>query len=80
MFPDALRSLSKYEAAAALTIACLGYLVITGCYNLYLHPLAGFPGPRWAAFTSWWKVVLEVFQERSLVEQLVQLHEIYGQY
>lgn len=47
-------------------------------YNLFLHPLAAFPGPRAAALTEWWKTYVEVFRGESLVHVLVGLHGEYG--
>jgi len=48
-------------------------------YNVYLHPLKGFKGPKWGAATSWWKTYVEVVEGKSWVTVLEELHEIYGE-
>jgi hypothetical protein len=47
-------------------------------YNLYFHPLRGFPGPRMAGATTWWKAYKEVFQQKTLALLLFDLHEKHG--
>lgn len=47
-------------------------------YNIYLHPLSKFPGPRLAAATPWWRLCVEVFGKRGLAPNLPGLHEKYG--
>ncbi|KAI0791420.1 cytochrome P450 [Abortiporus biennis] len=47
-------------------------------YNIYLHPLAKFPGPKLAAMTKLWRAHLELVQQGSLYEKLSQLHSVYG--
>ncbi len=54
------------------------WVVINGTYNLYLHPLSKFPGPKLAAFTIWWKIYVELIQKKDLVEMLFELHAVYG--
>ncbi|KAI0084581.1 cytochrome P450 [Irpex rosettiformis] len=76
MFTDT--PLSSWEVLSTSVLVCTGWTLAKGVYNLYFHPLAGFPGPRWAAFSPWWKTNLEAFQGRNLTEELFKLHEIYG--
>jgi cytochrome P450 len=45
-------------------------------YNLYLHPLRSFPGPRLAAVTEWWRT-LQVIKGR-FPQKVRQLHERHG--
>jgi len=40
----------------AAVIGALTYTAYTAFVNLYLHPLAKFPGPKLAAATSLWRV------------------------
>lgn len=47
-------------------------------YNLFLHPLASFPGPRLAGAAALWKAYVEVFGDERLADILLRLHEHYG--
>lgn len=83
MLMDAWHAVSLSRVGAAQASVGIAFLVITwkalaGIYNVYFHPLARFPGPKWAAFSLWWKVNLELLQGQNLHEKLVQLHSIYG--
>lgn len=78
-------SLSTQEFTAALwlwapllPIACLTWIVGRAIYNVYFHPLAGFPGPRMAAATVWWKIHLELVKQESMSLKLWDLHAKYG--
>lgn len=71
-------SISAWQVLSTTSLAYLIYSVANGLYNWYFHPLSKFPGPRWAAFSTWWKTNLEVFQGRNMVEELFRLHKIYG--
>jgi len=75
---DALAALLQPSALAASALAYVLWTVTNGIYNLCLHPLAKFPGPRWAAFSRWWMTNLEIFQGKNLAEELVTLHATYG--
>lgn len=59
-------------AYVALRSACVSI------YNLYYHPLAKFPGPKYAAATEWHKTYQEVICQRSWVSLLKELHARYG--
>ncbi|KAJ4362894.1 hypothetical protein N0V83_010011 [Neocucurbitaria cava] len=50
------------SAALATVIA---YTVYTVIYNVYLHPLAKFPGPPFARLTIYWKAYVECIANRS---------------
>ena len=54
------------------------YVVYTFIYNNYFHPLAGFPGPRTAATTTYWKAYIECIANRSFCHELTELHAQYG--
>lgn len=74
-----LSLLLKPEVLAASAVGYGVWTVLQGVYNLHLHPLSKFPGPKWAAFSVWWKINLEIFQGKSLVVELFKLHEVYGE-
>ncbi|KAI4100175.1 MAG: hypothetical protein LQ339_005581 [Xanthoria mediterranea] len=54
----------------------ISYAVYVVIYNLYFHPLKGFPGPRLAAATPYW-FVPRWLNGRALF-QVKELHDRYG--
>lgn len=85
--PDAgCKPLLKMTNNSVVTTAVVG-LVLTflaarayaGIINLSFHPLKGFPGPKLAAVTSWYKTLQEVILGRSWVQVLETLHQQYGE-
>jgi hypothetical protein len=64
------------SAALAAVIAYAVYAVV---YNVYLHPLAKFPGPPLARTTIYWKAYVECIAQRSFCHVLVDLHARYGE-
>ncbi|PSR71633.1 hypothetical protein PHLCEN_2v12486 [Hermanssonia centrifuga] len=72
-FPLPLPILLSASAAAIVAwTACISI------YNIYLHPLSKFPGPRLAAATIWWKAYIELYKKQGLVDKLTELHALYG--
>jgi hypothetical protein len=63
-------------AVSAAVLLCRGLLRVT--YNLFFHPLSGFPGPRGAACTRWWLAYTELVKRVSLSDLRVELHRKYG--
>ena len=59
--------------AAILTISACRIL-----YNLYLHPLSHFPGPKLAACSRLWLAYRELIKGESLGDLRVELHRQYG--
>ena len=47
-------------------------------YRLYLHPLAKFPGPRIAAFTTLYEAYFEIALKGQYSKQISKLHDQYG--
>lgn len=70
--------LSWPATAGTLVLAYIVYWFGLVIYRLYFHPLAGFPGPRLAAATSWWEFYYDVVKDGELVFQLPGLHKKYG--
>jgi len=48
-------------------------------YNIYFHPLSGFPGPTIAASTGLYKTWIDCVSRGSFVRTLERLHEQYGE-
>lgn len=67
-----------YKIPICLALAWIGSFIFEGIYNTSNHPLAGFPGPTLAAFTSWYKTYIEVFRGESWIDVLERLHKKYG--
>lgn len=63
---------------SAALAALLAYVVAALTYNIYLHPLASFPGPPLAGATVYWKAYVECIANRSFCHYLVDLHARYG--
>ncbi|EKM53729.1 uncharacterized protein PHACADRAFT_198150 [Phanerochaete carnosa HHB-10118-sp] len=61
-----------------LLLSWVLYGAVKAVYNLYFHPLAVFPGPKFAAACDWWQVYIEVIKEESLSKKLIKLHEQFG--
>lgn len=64
--------------AIGLVSAWLLQRALTGLFNLFFHPLTSFPGPKAAAFTSWYKTYQELYLGRSWIDVLQELHTKYG--
>lgn len=66
---------------STITIVIVGSLTwfaYTAFKNLYLHPLAKYPGPKLAAITPLWRAVMDTILCRSFCHELEHLHEQYG--
>jgi hypothetical protein len=68
-----LVTLLKYSVLAGAT-----QILLTVLWNLYIHPLADFPGPKWAAVTDWYKTYQEAICQVSWFTVLEKLHAQYG--
>ena len=54
------------------------YLILRSVYRLTYHPLAKFPGPRWAAITPMYAGLYDLSFKTSFCKQLPALHARYG--
>lgn len=65
--------LSSFAATAIFVLfRCLS--------NVYLHPLAKFPGPRLAAASGLYKAYIDVIAKTGFVRTLERAHSQYGRY
>ncbi|KAF8165173.1 cytochrome P450 [Crassisporium funariophilum] len=46
--------------------------------RIFFHPLSGFPGPRLAALTSFYKTYYEVLKGGELLQKIHELHAAHG--
>ncbi|KAN0142182.1 putative P450 monooxygenase [Lactarius tabidus] len=65
-----------YLATLAATLAFFAFRIL---YNLYLHPLSHFPGPKLAACSRLWLAYRELINRESLGDLRVELHRQYGE-
>lgn len=63
-----------WTALALLT----SYLAYSWLYNLYLHPLHRFPGPKLAAASSLYEFWYDVIKDGQYLWQIEKMHEKYG--
>ncbi|KAK1772874.1 cytochrome P450 [Phialemonium atrogriseum] len=73
---DRLKALDFEMAHGELLASVLGICVLRVVYNLYFHPLAGFPGPFWARASLLWRF-WHTMGGRSH-RSIQQMHQRYG--
>lgn len=56
------------------------YLVGLVIYRLYFHPLAKFPGPKYAAISRWHEFYYEVVKQGQFTFKVQELHKQYGRF
>lgn len=61
-------------AAAAYIL----YLIGTIIYNIHLSPIAGFPGPKIAAATSWYEFYFDTCLSGKYIFEIEKMHKKYG--
>ncbi|KAK8016874.1 Cytochrome P450 monooxygenase BOA3 [Apiospora rasikravindrae] len=60
----------------SVTVLLLAYWIVTCIYNLYFHPLAKYPGPRFAAVSQLWYA--SVYTGGNWPFIIEQAHRKYG--
>ncbi|TGZ82715.1 cytochrome P450 [Ascodesmis nigricans] len=66
------------DVALLLFVGYLSRVAYLGFYNLFLHPLRKYPGPKLAAITRGYAFYWNVTRDGELYEQLLRLHARYG--
>jgi hypothetical protein len=69
---------SWYWAVAIVTCA-IAALIHTVVSSLILHPLAKFPGPKYAAVSHYYQFYYDVLQRGRFPWKLKSLHQSYGE-
>jgi hypothetical protein len=54
------------------------YLLGLGVYRLFLHPLAKFPGPKYAALSRWHEAYYDIYLSGKLIFWIEEQHKKYG--
>ena len=73
----AASSVLSYPIASLVGIYGL-YLFGLVIYRLYFHPLAKFPGPKYAAISRWHEFYYEVVKQGQFTFKVQELHKKYG--
>jgi hypothetical protein len=60
------------------TAIWLAYLIALIIYRLYFHPLAKFPGPKYAAVSKWHEYYYDVHLQGKFIFYIEGLHKTYG--
>lgn len=63
---------------ASAFLVCLVYLLGLVIYRLFFHPLANFPGPKYAAMSRWHEFYYEVVKKGQFTFEVQELHKQYG--
>jgi hypothetical protein len=67
-----------YYSLASSAILWICYLLGLVIYRLYFHPLAAFPGPKYAAISRWHEFYYEVVKQGQFTFEVQKLHKRYG--
>ncbi|KAH9057966.1 putative P450 monooxygenase [Lactarius deliciosus] len=73
-----LEPVSVQHVLIAIITIGLAWAFFSALYNVYLHPLAHFPGPRLAAASKFWLAYQEFVRGISLSDLRDELHDQYG--
>ena len=71
-------TLSVPNVLLALITVLLTWSLYSALYNVFLHPLARFSGPRLAAASKYWLFYQEFVKGNSLSDIRDELHAQYG--
>jgi hypothetical protein len=72
----ALDSWISLPAAGAFIY--LLYLTGIAIYRLFFHPLAGFPGPKYAVLSRWHECYFDAYQQGKFIFWIEEQHKRYG--
>jgi hypothetical protein len=64
----------------AVILPFAGYHLAYIVYNLFVHPLRDFPGPRLSAATYIPEFYFDVLRSGRYTKQIVQMHKKYGRH
>ncbi|KAH6674962.1 putative cytochrome P450 [Halenospora varia] len=77
VFTDVTESVAAHLWFTALTISTI-YLISLSIYRLIFHPLANFPGPKFAALTVWYEFYYDGLKRGQYGFEIGKMHEKYG--
>lgn len=78
LIPESALEIVAAHPATTLVLLFVSYLVSLAVYRLFLHPLAGYPGPKIAALTVWYEFYYDGIQRGRYTFEIERMHEQYG--
>jgi len=69
----------SYTLQSAVLCTIVAYLTFTCVYRLYFHPIAGFPGPKLAAITTWYEGYFDIVKKGQYIFEIEKMHKKYGE-
>ncbi|KAL1798300.1 hypothetical protein ACET3X_002337 [Alternaria dauci] len=73
-----MKEVGKLTVVGGFILLIITYWLIKTIYNLFFHPLASFPGPRWAAGSYLPQFYYDVVHGGQYYKKVVWMHEQYG--
>lgn len=70
---------SKPTFAAVMCISMVTYMIVLILCRLMFSPLAGFPGPKLAAVTSWYEFYYDFWKQGKYIFEIEEMHQKYGE-
>jgi hypothetical protein len=70
-------NINYWHVAGGITAIFGVYSFVLVVYRLWFHPLAGFPGPKLLAATTWYEAYVDLFHH-DFPERLAKIHTKYG--
>lgn len=70
-------NINYWRVSGGISVVIGLYSVVLVVYRLWFHPLAGFPGPKLLAATTWYEAYVDLFHH-DFPERLAKIHTKYG--
>lgn len=68
-----------WKLTFAATSTYFIYIACLVVYRIFFHPLAKFPGPRYAALSRWHECYFDVYQQGKFIFWIEEQHKKYGE-
>ena len=75
---DSASSFSSIRLLLIISASAVVYLLCLAIYRLFFHPLAKFPGPKYAAITHWYQFYFDVVKVGRFPWEIERMHKAYG--
>jgi hypothetical protein len=73
-----LQTITRDGIFLGLVALAFAYCISLVIYRLYISNLAGFPGPKLAAVTSWYEFYYDVVRHGKYIFEIERMHAKYG--